>query len=91
MAIVEVTSRQFRDNQRSFFDLADEGKQIVIRRRRKRSYTLAPVDEDVDEDEDWYLTPELEAKIKRAFQQIENGEYTVINSEEELRQYFDNL
>ena len=86
MAIVEVTSRQFRDNQRSFFDLADKGKQIVIRRRSKQAYTLTPVDED-----DWYLTPELEAKIERAFQQIENGEYTVIKTKEELHQYFDNL
>ncbi|MCL2511142.1 MAG: hypothetical protein FWF09_03735 [Bacteroidales bacterium] len=86
MAVVEVTSRQFRDNQRSFFDLADEGKQIVIKRRSRQAYTLTPVGED-----DWYLTPELEARIEKSLQQIENGEYTVIKNKEELHQYFDNL
>lgn len=86
MAIVEVTSRQFRDNQKSFFDLADEGKQVVIRRRRKQAYTLTPVDED-----DWHLTPELEAKIERALQQYQEGKYTVIHDKEELQQFFDSL
>ncbi|MCL2041871.1 MAG: hypothetical protein FWG84_07525 [Bacteroidales bacterium] len=86
MAVVEITSRQFRDNQKSFFDLADEGKQVVIKRRSKQSYALTPVNED-----DWYWTPEMEAKIEKALQQIENGECTVIKNKEELRQYFDNL
>jgi len=86
MAVVEVTSRQFRDNQRSFFDLADEGKQIVIKRRSKQAYTLTPVGEN-----DWYFTPEMEARIEKSLQQIENGEYTVIKNKEELNQYFNNL
>jgi len=86
MAIVEVTSRQFRDKQKSFFDLADAGKQIVIKRGRKQSYTLTPVNDD-----DLYFTPEMEAKIERAKQQIGNGEYTVIKDKEELRRYFDSL
>ena len=63
MAIVEVTSRQFRDKQKNFFDLADAGKQIVIKRGRKQSYVLTPVNED-----DLYFTPEMEAKIERANQ-----------------------
>ena len=86
MAILEVTSRQFRDNQKTYFDLADEGKQVVIKRRRKQSYALTPVNED-----DFYFTPEMEAKIEKAMQQIENGEYTVIKTKEELHRYFDSL
>jgi len=86
MAIVEVTSRQFRDYQKSFFDLADNGKQIVIKRRNKQSYTLTPISVD-----DYYFTPEMEEKIEKAIQQIENGEYTAIRNKEDLRQYFDNL
>jgi hypothetical protein len=86
MAVLEVTTRQFRDKQKTFFDLADTGKQIVIRRGQKQAYTLAPINDD-----DLYFTPEMEAKIERALQQIKTGEYTVINNKEELRNYFDNL
>jgi len=86
MAVLEVTTRQFRDKQRIFFDLADTGKQIVIRRGKKQAYALSPINDD-----DLYFTPEMEAKIERALQQIENGECTVIKNKEELRHYFDNL
>jgi hypothetical protein len=86
MALVEVTSRQFRDKQKTFFDLADAGKQIVIMRGRKQAYTLTPL-----KDDDLYFTPEMEAKIERAMKQIENGESTVIKSQEDLDNYFDNL
>jgi hypothetical protein len=37
MDVLEVTSRQFHDKQKTFFDLADEGKQIIIKRGRKDS------------------------------------------------------
>ena len=86
MAVVEVTSRQFRDRQKTFFDLADAGKQIVIMRGRKQAYTLTPVN-----NEDKYFTPEMIEKIERSMQQIENGECTLIQSEEELQHYFDKL
>jgi hypothetical protein len=86
MAVLEVTTRQFRDRQKTFFDLADAGKQIVIRRGQKQAYALAPINDD-----DLYFSPEMEAKIERALQQIKNGECTVIKNREELRNYFDNL
>jgi hypothetical protein len=86
MAALEVTSRQFRDNQKTFFDLADEGKQIIIKRGRKKSYVLSPVQED-----DLYFTPQMLERIDRALEQIEHGECTVINSEEGLTRYFDNI
>jgi hypothetical protein len=86
MAVLEVTIRQFRDNQRAFFDLADTGKQIIIRRGRKQSYALTPLNDD-----DLYFTPQMLEKIGRALAQAERGEYTVIKNEEELSRYFDNL
>ena len=86
MAVLEVTTRQFRDKQRTFFDLADSGKQIVIRRGKKQAYALAPVDDD-----DLYFTPEMEAKIERALQQYKEGKYTLISTDEELNHFFDKL
>ena len=61
--LLEVTSRQFRDKQKTFFDLADTGKQIIIKRGRKQAYTLIPVS-----NEDLYFTPEMVAKIEHSLQ-----------------------
>jgi hypothetical protein len=85
MAVLEVTSRQFREKQKSFFDMADSGAQVVIRRGRKQAYTLTPVDED-----DLYFTPEMLAKIDRAIQQAKEGK--VVRLTPELRnELFGNL
>jgi hypothetical protein len=65
---VEVTSRQFREKQKSFFEMADTGKQIVIRRGRKQAYALTPIDDD-----DLYFTPDMLAKIDRSLQQAREG------------------
>ena len=54
MAVIQITSREFREKQASMFALADKGEQIVIRRRGKVSYMLTPVYE-----EDFVLSPEL--------------------------------
>jgi hypothetical protein len=52
MAIIQTTSRQFRDKQKDFFDLVDKGEKVLIRRGKKQAYLLTPVD-----DEDIYFTP----------------------------------
>ena len=43
MAVIQITSREFREKQASMFALADKGAQVVIRRRGKVSYLLTPV------------------------------------------------
>ena len=87
MAVLEVTTRQFRDRQKAFFDLADAGKQIIIRRNgRKPSYALTPIDED-----DLYFTPEMEAKIEKALSQAEQGEGVVCKTYEESLKFVESL
>ena len=44
--IIETTSRQFRERQKDFFDMADNGQKIVIRRGSKQAYVLTPVSTD---------------------------------------------
>ena len=86
MAVLEVTARQFRDKQRNFFDIADSGRQIVIKRGRKQSYILTPVDED-----DFVATPELLAKIERAEQQMREGKVTVCLTYEDSLKHLETL
>ena len=59
MAVIQITSREFREKQASMFALADNGEQVVIRRRGKVSYMLTPVYE-----EDFVLSPELEERLE---------------------------
>lgn len=79
MAILEITSREFRDRQRAIFDLADEGERIVIRRGKKRSYVLTPLNDDALE-----LSSSMKETIEQGLENIRQGKtkrYTL----EELR------
>ena len=75
MRIIQTTSRHFRDKQKDFFDLADRGEKVIIRRGKKQAYLLTPVD-----DEDIYFTPEMLAKINRSIKQVQEGRMTKIET-----------
>lgn len=79
MSVLEITSREFRDKQRAMFDLADQGEQIVIKRGKKRSYILTPLNDDAME-----LSPAMEEKIAQGIENIHEGK-TKRYSLEELR------
>jgi hypothetical protein len=40
-----VSSREFRDNQKKYFDMVDNDEQVVVK-RKNRSYKLVPVSDD---------------------------------------------
>lgn len=86
MAVLQITSRQFRDKQKAIFELADKGEKIIIRRGDKQAYVLVPVDDD-----DLYFTPEMLAKIDMAVQQAKEGEVTYITSKEDLNNFLNTL
>lgn len=86
MAIIETASRQFREKQKDFFDLADIGEKIVIKSGKKQAYVLTPLDND-----DLYFTPDMINRIKESEQQIKEGKGTIIKTKEELDSYFENL
>lgn len=65
MAVLNFTSREFRSQQAHVFDLADQGEKIVIRRSKKQSYTLVPI-----EDEDITFAQSLEERIGMALQEV---------------------
>jgi hypothetical protein len=41
-----ITSREFRDNQKKFFDMVDNKELVVVKRSKNRAYKLVPVSED---------------------------------------------
>ena len=88
MGIIQVTSREFRDNQASLFLLADKGEKIVINRRKKQSYMLLPVKE---KDYDLSLSEETMQLVNESREEYARGETTVCASKEDLRKHLDSL
>jgi len=43
--MIIVTSCEFRDNQKKYFDMVDKNEQIVVK-RKNRAYKLVPVTDD---------------------------------------------
>ena len=82
-----VSTREFRDNQKSYLDKADSGMEILIQRGKKKTYKILPVSED-----DALMSKEaFFAKIDHALQQVKEGKVTKVRSMEELTAFLDSL
>lgn len=68
------------------FALADNGEQVVIRRRGKVSYMLTPV-----YDTDYELSPEVEERLEESRQQYREGKVTTCTTKEELAKFLETL
>ncbi|GGC15991.1 hypothetical protein [Dyadobacter sediminis] len=86
MRFIEITSSDFRKQQRHYFELADKGEKVVITRGTKQAYLLEPVSKD-----DLYFTPEMIQQIKGAQQEIKERKVTSFNSIDEMNKFFDSL
>jgi antitoxin YefM len=68
-AMTIISSREFREKQKLYLDKVDNGEQIVIQRKRNRSYKLVPITK-----EDTLMTEEeFFAKIDHSVQQAKDG------------------
>jgi hypothetical protein len=67
-------------------ELADTGKQILIRRGKKRAYFLSPVEES-----DFTVTPALLAKLDNIRQEVKEGKVTVCKTIEDNLKFLDSL
>lgn len=76
MAILQITSREFRAKQKAMFDLADKGERIVIKRGKKQAYLLTPISDD-----DLFFTSEMLEKIDKALQQAKEGKVRKLTPE----------
>ncbi|MFN3554679.1 MAG: prevent-host-death protein [Bacteroidales bacterium] len=76
-----ISSREFRQNQRLYFEKADKGEQIIVQRGKDKSYALTPINED-----DVYFSAEMVKKIKLSAKQAKNGEVKRITSTDEINE-----
>lgn len=84
--MVVVSSREFRANQKKYFDLA-QSNLVVIKSRNHGSYKLVPV-----EDSDFIISDaELLAKINRGIAEFEQGRAVAIAAGENSEAYLARL
>ena len=38
-----ISSREFRDHQKKYFDLVDDNEQVIVQRGKDKAYILAPI------------------------------------------------
>ena len=70
-----ISSREFNDNQKLYFDLADQNEQIIVQRGEDKAYMLIPITES----DRLSTNPALINKIKDAERAIREGKTTKIN------------
>lgn len=75
-----ISSREFRDNQKKYFEKADNGEKIIVQRGKDKSYSISPVSDD-----DLYFSVEMIKRLKRSLLEAESGEVESINTSEEIK------
>lgn len=74
-----ISSREFRQNQRLYFDKVDAGEQVIVQRGKDKSYVLRAVSED-----DVYFNTEMINRIKESLEQAKNGDLKTISTPNEI-------
>jgi antitoxin (DNA-binding transcriptional repressor) of toxin-antitoxin stability system len=64
-----ISTREFREKQRSYLDKVDAGTEVLIQRRKNKSYKIVPVTED----DTLMSKEEYFAKLERGLQSIKEG------------------
>lgn len=80
-----LSVREYRNNLAASFTKADNGEQVLIRRKNE-IYALVKVGR-----EDLMITPELQARIDKAREEIKSGKCVTLKSNEDIDAYFDSL
>lgn len=78
--MVIISSREFRQNQKEYFDRVDKGEQIIVQRGKDKAYILTPVTEN-----DLYFNEEMVQKIKDSMKEIAKGDSKKVTNSDEVR------
>ncbi len=74
-----VSSREFRQNQKIYFDKIDNNEQIIIQRGKNKSYQLVPIKENdrIISDEEFI------EKLNLSINQINEGKINLLTQEKQ--------
>lgn len=74
-----ISSREFRQNQRLYFERADKGEQIIVQRGKDKAYALTPINE-----EDIYFNAEMLERITESIKQVKEGKVKRVSDSKEI-------
>ena len=74
-----ISSREFRQNQRIYFEKVDNGEQVIVQRGKDKAYALTPVTGD-----DIYFNAEMVEKINQSIEQVRQGKVKRVSTPEEI-------
>lgn len=73
-----ISSREFRENQRKYFDLVDQKEQVIVQRGKNKSYALIPINETIK----YFSEPEIRDRLDQSIEEAKKGELTTIKPED---------
>ena len=76
-----ISSREFRQNQKEYFERVDKGERIIVQRGKDKSYLLTPVTED-----DLYFNATMLDRIKQSILEVQKGETKIVSSSEGIKE-----
>lgn len=83
--MIIISSREFRDNQKKYFDLVDSNGQIIVQRGKSKSYRLLPINEN----ETLMTEADFYRKIEKSIKQSENGDLTSFKNIEDFKSFLE--
>lgn len=74
-----ISSREFRQNQKEYFERADKGEHIIVQRGKDKAYALTAVSAD-----DMYFNAEMVKRIKQSILEVQQGDAQEIRTSKEI-------
>ena len=74
-----ISSREFRQNQKMYFEKVDKGEQIIVQRAKDKAYALTPITED-----DIYFNAKMKEKLKQSIEEVKAGEVKRVTTSKEV-------
>jgi len=75
-----ISSREFRQNQKKYFERVDKGEHVIVQRAKDKAYALTPITED-----DMYFNAEMVDKIKQSILEVKQGEVQKVSTSKDIR------
>jgi hypothetical protein len=73
-----ITTREFRENQKAYFDLAETERVIIHRGKNRKPVLLTPINEGSETDI-FFSDPSILASIKQGIEDVKAGKVTRIS------------
>jgi antitoxin YefM len=73
--MIVISSKEFRDNQKKYLDMADQNQQVIVQRGKVKSYALVPISEK----DKYFMDSDILADIKEGLKQYKEGNTVRVN------------